>query len=164
MFEYFLLTKFPLIPPALWATGGLEVAIGPLFNIPPTPPSQGGVYPSLYPSPWTKNGGAKASGEVSFPLPADFLALQFWTYFSDSHFLRHRALWEPTCPLWVANLASKTRPTSMVFGVQETSYVARRKNVKICTTLTRKPCFCLPRTPKKPPKIYQKVDLKSLLC
>ena len=38
------------------------------------------------------------------------------------------------------------------FEVQEPTYVARAENVKMCTTLKRKRCFCLPRTPKNFPK------------
>ena len=49
----------PEIPPALWATGGLEVVAQLTaqtfsnFVYPYTP--REGVYPSLYPSPWTWN-------------------------------------------------------------------------------------------------------------
>ena len=42
----------------------------------------------------------------------------------------------------------------MAFGIQETTYVARRKNVKICTTLKRKPCFCIPGTLQKTSQNY----------
>ena len=66
------------------------------------------------------------------------------------------AVLEPTCAFLEPNLAPKTDPNSMVFGLQETTYVARAENVKNCTTLKRKPCFCLPRTPKKHPKLDNK--------
>ena len=73
----------------------------------------------------------------------------------------HLAILEPTCPFSEPNLAPKTEGKSMVLGVQEPTYVARAENVKICTTLKRKPCFCLPRTLEKPPKIYQKSILTA---
>ena len=49
----------------------------------------------------------------------------------------------------------------MVLGGQEPTYVARVANVKICTTLKRKPCFCFPRAFKKPPKIDEKSILRA---
>ena len=49
----------------------------------------------------------------------------------------------------------------MVLGGQEPTYVARVANVKICTTLERKPCFCFPRAFKKPPKIDEKSILRG---
>ena len=65
----------------------------PLSNIPPFFPSQGGVYPSLYPSPGTKNGGAAGGRLVSFPLLADLLALRFLTFFCDPLFITFRSIW-----------------------------------------------------------------------
>ena len=49
-------------------------------------PFQGGVYPSLYPSPWTRNGGAAGGRQVCFQFSAGFLALQFFTFFCDPLF------------------------------------------------------------------------------
>ena len=49
----------------------------------------------------------------------------------------------------------------MVLGGQEPTYVARAENVKICTTLKRKPCFCLPRALKKQSKINEKSILRA---
>ena len=120
-----------------------------------------GFTPPYIPSPWTQHGGAEVRKPISFPLVTDFCCHSFFDTFLVPPFFRHLALLEPTCPILVSNLPSKTEPKSMIFGVQETTYVARRKNVKICTTLKRKPCFCFPRTPKKPPKIYQKSNLRA---
>ena len=49
----------------------------------------------------------------------------------------------------------------MVLGVQEPTYVARAENVKIGTTLKRKPCFCFPGTFEKPSKIDEKSILRA---
>ena len=49
----------------------------------------------------------------------------------------------------------------MVLGVQEPTYVARAENVKIGTTLKRKPCFCLPGASEKPSKIDEKSILRA---
>ena len=73
----------------------------------------------------------------------------------------HLAVLEPTCPFSGPNLAPKTEGKSMVLGVQEPTYVARAENVKIGTTLERKPCFCLPGASEKPSKIDEKSILRA---
>ena len=73
----------------------------------------------------------------------------------------HLAILEPTCPFSEPNLAPKTEGKSMVLGVQEPTYVARAENVKIYTTLKRKPCFDLPRAFEKPSKIDEKSILRA---
>ena len=150
MYTYQLLN-----PTSPLGMGGLEVAFFLLPSIP-----KGGVYPSLYPSPGTQHEGGRVRRPVSFPLQTDFLTFQIFDIFSDPLVIPYLALLEPTCPILVPNLASKTIGKSMTFGVQETTYVASRQNVKICTTLKRKPCFRVPRTPNKPPKIDQKSVLR----
>ena len=73
----------------------------------------------------------------------------------------HLAILEPTCPFSEPNLAPKTEGKSMVLGVQEPTYVARAENVKIGTTLKRKPCLCLPGASEKPSKIVEKSILRA---
>ena len=108
------------------ATGAIDVASGPFPTFPPTHfLFQGGVYPSLYPSPWTQHGGGKVSKPVLFSLPSDFCCHSFFDTFLVPPFFRHLALLEPTCSIFVSNLATKTRSKSIVFGVQDTTYVAR---------------------------------------
>ena len=109
-------------------------------------------------------GGAKPRRSTLSCIAIHFLHLQFFDLFYNPLFIHQPALLEPTCPILVSNLASKMGSKSMVFGVQEPTYVATTENVKICTTLKRKPCFSLPRPPKNPPKFDKKIDLKSLLC
>ena len=57
------------------------------------------------------------------------------------------------------NMAPKTDSKSMVFGVQEPTYVARAEIVKICTTLKRKPVFWRPGVSQN----RTKIDGKSIL-
>ena len=73
----------------------------------------------------------------------------------------HLAILEPTCPFSESNLAPETEGKSMVLVGQEPAYVARAENVKICTSLKRKPCFYLPWAFNKPSKINEKSILKA---
>ena len=59
---------------------------------------KGGVYPSLYPSPWTKNGGVAGGRLVSFPLLADLLALHLLTFFCDPFFISFGSFLAPFWP------------------------------------------------------------------
>ena len=71
------------IPPASgdrWF-GGFAV----LFPPPPNP-LKGGVYPSLYPSPWDQNGGADRRGVLPFSFFVRFLGLRFFAFFCAPFF------------------------------------------------------------------------------
>ena len=141
--------------------GGLEAFFPPLPTFPHSYNPKGGVYPSLYPSPGPNMGGGKPRRSPLSCIGINFLTLQFYDLFYKPLFIHQPALLEPTCPILVSNLASKTGSKSMLFGVQEPTYVATTENVKIGTTLKRKPCFCLPRPPKNPPKFNKKSILRA---
>ena len=106
-------------------------------------------------------GGANPSRSVLSCIATQFFNLPFVDLFCNPLFIHQPALLEPTCPILVSNLASKAGSKSMVFGIQEPTYVATTENVKIGTTLKRKPCCCLPGASEKPSKIDEKSILRA---
>ena len=93
--------RYSGIPPAS-GDRWFRVCFWSLSNIPPffqhfqhSSFLKGGVYPSLYPSPWSKNDGVYPRRLVSFPLLADFLALHFLTFLCDPLFISFGAFLAP---------------------------------------------------------------------
>ena len=108
--------------------------------------------------PWAE----KVLGGISYFLRFVFVFKMFPSLGAKKILLAgHLAVLEPTCPFSGPNLAPKTEEKSMVLGVQEPTYVARAENVKIGTTLKRKPCFCFPGASEKPSKIDEKLILRA---
>ena len=74
-----------IIPPALWATGGLEVALFPLpSSIQLSQPFQSlkeWVYPSFNSFPWSLDASPEGGRLSCFRLPTDFFPIHFWTLF-----------------------------------------------------------------------------------
>ena len=92
-----------------------------------------------------------------------FFRILFSTYFLMSLgnpkkvcYFGPRGLLEPSYIFSVPNLTPKSLPKSMFFGLQEVTYVGRRKNLKIWSPPRRKPHFYLPRAPQNRPKIDEK--------
>ena len=98
---------------------------GLYFPTPPSLPFPRRNLPLPIVPPLDPTWGAKVSHPVLFPLPSDFCCHSFFDTFLVPPFFRHLALLEPTCSIFVPNLAAKTRSKSIVFGVQDTTYVAR---------------------------------------
>ena len=130
-------------------------------HLPPLLQSQGRGLPLPLSLPWTQHGVVNPSRSILSCIAIHFLNLHFFDLFCNPLFIHQPALLEPACPILVSNLASKTGSKSMLFGVQEPTYVATTENVKIGTTLKRKPCFCLPRPPKNSPKFNKKSILRA---
>ena len=74
----------------------------------------------------------------------------FLSYFGPRRFLG------PTCPFSDPNLTPKIHPKSVFMGVQEGTYLKIPENVKIASTLKRKPHFGGPGTPGNRLKIAEK--------
>ena len=74
-----------IIPLALWATGGLEVALFPLpSSIQLSQPFQSlkeWVYPSFNSFPWSLDASPEGGRLSCFRLPTDFFPIHFWTLF-----------------------------------------------------------------------------------
>ena len=74
-----------IIPPALWAQGGLRVALFPLpSSIQLSQPFQSlkeWVYPSFNSFPWSLDASPEGGRLSCFRLPTDFFPIHFWTLF-----------------------------------------------------------------------------------
>ena len=85
-----------------------------------------------------------------------FFVTHLWMFFGTPKkvcYFGPRGLLDPCYTFSVPNLSPKNLPKSMFFGLQEVTYVGRRKNLKISFPPQRGAHFALPRESQNPPKI-----------